>query len=288
MSEVIKILSWNYEGKTNKYKLGALRELVTENKIDIVVLQEASGIKIHSILSTTHTEVIYDKISNGGVRIFLKNGTFIPRNPARLGYYNKYALLNLRHVKCSESFNIVGVHLYSKVGRTDRKQMWENLPFINEINIWENSSGSENSILIGDFNHNPFDSNINDPNVINSRDSRAFIKHQMNYKPIGVQDKYWYNPMWNLLGDNDPFLNTPRVTGTYYLNKRDETQVWNMIDGFMLRPGLMNSIHYKDSKVLTSTTNHKMVKSRTISEHESFIHEFYSDHLPILLTIEIN
>lgn len=288
MSQIIKILSWNYEGKTNRYKLGALKELVKENTVDIVVLQEASGTKIHSTLIATHSEVKYDKPASGGVRIFLKNGSFIPTNYAKLGYFNKYALLNLRHVKCSESFNIVGVHLYSKVGRTDRKQMWENLPFIEEINNWEDSSGTEKSIMIGDFNHNPFDSNVNDPNVINSRDSRSLIQHQMNYDPIGLQHKYWYNPMWNLLGDHDPFLNTPRITGTYYLNRRDETPVWNMIDGFMLRPALMNSIHYKDSKVITSTKNHKMVKSKTVNEHESFIHEFYSDHLPILLTIEIN
>lgn len=288
MSDTIRILSWNYQGKTNKYKLGALRQLVTENNIDIVVLQEASGIKISSILSTTHSEVGYmmGKIS-AGVRVFLRHSMFA-HTPAQLGYYNKYALINLRPVNSQNSFNLIAVHLYSKVGRTERKQMWENLDFIEEINKWEKSTGTDKSIMIGDLNHNPYDGNMLDPNVVNSRDSRNVISHQKKFKPIGSKDSYWYNPMWNMLGDHDPYTSSKRVPGTYYFNKEDETPIWNMLDGFMLRPSLMENIDFSESKVISGTSSYPFVKSLVTGKNDSFIHEYYSDHLPIKLTVKIN
>jgi exonuclease III len=287
MSNTINILSWNYQGKTNKYKLGALRQLATENKADIIVLQEASGIKISSILNTTHSEISYLKPNgSAGVRVFLKHNMF-SHTPAKLGYFNKYALVKLKFLNSTETFNLIAVHLYSKVGRSERKQMWENLPFIEEINNWEKSSGTDKSIMIGDFNHNPFDSNMLDPNVINSRDSRQIINHQKKFSSIGTKESFWYNPMWNFLGDHDRYSNSDRIPGTYFFNKEDENPIWNLLDGFMVRPSLMNNIDFSSSRIITGTSSHKFIKSTLMKRDESFIHEYYSDHLPIILTINI-
>lgn len=288
MNNTIRILSWNYQGKTNKYKLGALHELVSENKTDIVVLQEASGIKISSTLSPTYFEVNYiNGKSSSSVRVFLKKNLFY-HSPAKLGAFNKYALLNLKLVNSNIEFNLFAVHLYSKVGRSERKQMWKNLTFLEEINDWEQVTRNDKSIMIGDFNHNPFDANLLDPYVMNSRDSRDIITHQKQFGPIGSKEKYWYNPMWNLLGDHDPYTNSKRISGSYYFNNEDETPVWNMLDGFMLRPSLMNGIDFSESRIITGTTNHQFVKPLVLKKDESLINEYYSDHLPITLTININ
>jgi len=159
MSSAIKILSWNYHQITNTFKLNALREMVDENYIDIIVLQEANGVSIPSTLSTTHTEINYlnGAVSNG-VRVFLKNGMFT-YNPAPLGWFNKYAFLTLKLHSGREWFNLFAVHLFSKRGRTERKQMWKNLEFIKDIKDWESNTGNYKSILIGDFNLNPFENN---------------------------------------------------------------------------------------------------------------------------------
>ena len=288
MSSAIKILSWNYHKLTNTFKTNALREMVNENDIDVVILQEASGYGIASTLSSTHKEIDYfDGKKSNGVRVFLKIGVFT-YNPAPLGWFNKYALVSLKKIKDNEWINIVAVYLYSKVGRTERKQMWENLDFIKKIEVWENTTGNKKSILIGDFNHNPFEANMLDPNVLNAKDARSLINAHRQFKTANEKDDFWYNPMWNLLGDFDYNTNKERVTGTYYRNNFDETPIWNMLDGFMLRPDLMNRVNYKDSKIITSTSSYNFIKPTIIGEAESLIHDDFSDHLPVMLSINVN
>jgi exonuclease III len=293
---MIKILSWNIH--TNKKGMtpllkNVLADVVNENEIDIVILQEAFGIEVSTSLNSLinqYDEVVAPgNIIENGVRIFLRQNTFkftfLERHSR-----NKLVLLNLKKISGIEEFNIAAVHLYSKVGNTERQQLWKNLPIIQKIKNFEDKVSNNNkTILVGDLNHNPYESNMLDPNFLNCKDSKTLIDTLIK-KPVSkkTDNDYWYNPMWNLLGDYNFIDGNERITGTFFRYTIDEKPIWNLFDGFIIRHSIMNSVDYKKSKIITHTKTINFLKPFTIGKDDSMIKEQISDHLPIMFTFLIN
>ena len=293
---MIKILSWNIhttkKGMTPLLQR-VLAEVVNENKIDIVVLQEAFGKMVNSSLNSQLEQ--YDEIVTpgnvieNGVRIFLKRNAFqhslVERHSG-----NKLVLVHLKKTGGFEEFNIAAVHLHSKVGNSERQQLWKNLPIVNKIRDFEDkTANNNNTILVGDFNHNPYENNLLDPYILNCKDSKNLITILTNiHTSKSKQNNFWYNPMWNLLGDYDFTNGNERVTGTYFRYTMDETPIWNLFDGFILRSSIMDRVDYTQSSILTSTKTTQFLKSFTIGKGDSLINEQLSDHLPIKFTLTIN
>lgn len=293
---MIKILSWNIHTNKNKRTpllQRALAEVVNENDIDIVVLQEAFGAFVNTALNSQIAQ--YDEIVQlgnvieNGVRIFLKKNTF-QHSLLQRYFRNKLVLVHLKKIGGIEEFNIAAVHLHSKVGNSERQQLWKNLPIINKIKEFENKvSNNSNTILVGDFNHNPYENNLCDPYILNSKDSKKVITTLTN-NPItkSKDNNFWYNPMWNFLGDYDFTSGRERVTGTYFRYSIDESPIWNLLDGFILRPSIMDRVDYNQSSILTSTKSTQFLKPFTIKKDVSLINDQLSDHLPIKFTLTIN
>lgn len=282
----MKILTWNYNGIRSSFKDNILIEMLSEHAIDILVLQESYDLVLEKKL-TGYKEVSYNAVNNpNGVRIFLKNKKFDQRGGNKL-YGNKLVLLSLSIKGKNEWFNLFAVHLYSKVGRSDRAQMWKNLPLVKAITKYEKlSSAAQRSILIGDLNNNPFDLNLLDPNLLNTRESRELIPLHQNIIEKQMKDDFWYNPMWNFLGDYDYINDDVRLTGTYYLSKFNDQPNWHLFDGVLLRPTLMNNINFSESKIITKTKTNNFIKSILVRMNETLIHEDFSDHLPFLFTLK--
>lgn len=292
----MKILSWNIHSNSKKSTVilqQVLADVVNENDIDIVVLQEAFGLFVLTSLNSKTIQydelLIPGKIIANGVRIFVKQKTFQHKFLER-HCRNKLLLVHLKKITGSEEFNIAAVHLNSKVGNTERQQLWKNEPIINKIKEFEKKvSNNDRTILVGDFNQNPYENNLLDPHILNCKDSKQVIKTLSKY-PIPKKKKFdfWYNPMWNLLGDYDYTNNGERITGTYFRYTLDETPIWNLLDGFILRPSIMDRVDYSQSSILTRTSQIEFLKPFTIRKDESLINDQISDHLPIKFTININ
>lgn len=293
---MIKILSWNIhttrKGMTPLLQR-VLAEVVNENDIEIVVLQEAFGNIVNTSLNSQFAQ--YDEIVapgniiENGVRIFLKRNTFQHTLLQRY-FRNKLVLVHLKKIGGVEEFNIAAVHLHSKVGNSERQQLWKNLPIVNKIKEFETKVSNNNrTILVGDFNHNPYENNLLDPYILNCKDSKKVITTLTNNPISKSKDRdFWYNPMWNLLGDYDFTNGNERVTGTYYRYTNDETPIWNLFDGFILRSSIMDRVDYNESSILTATTVTPFLKPFTIGKTDSLINEQLSDHLPIKFTLKIN
>lgn len=295
-----KILSWNIhtnKGSVTKDLQRVITEIVNENFIDIIVLQEAFGSFINTALNAgllQYDEILFPgNTVQKGVRIFTKQNTFHTSTFIKKGKKgNKLKFVSLKKLNGTEEFNIAGVHLHSKVGNTERQRLWKSLPIIEEIKEFEKKSLNNRTIIVGDFNHNPYEINLCDPYYLNAKDSKNLIT-TLTTKPISKKfGDFWYNPMWNLLGDYDytsSKKNKERVTGTYFRYTEDETPIWNLIDGFILRPSIMDRVNYKECKIITSTKSEpSFLKPLTIAKNESLIYEYLSDHLPIKFSITIN
>ena len=92
---------------------------------------------------------------------------------------------------------------------------------------------------------------------------------------LGREYDYFYNPMWNFLGDKNS------VPGTYYYAKSIHyNEPWNTFDQVLIRPQLLDNFVYSDLKILTRIKNKELYNHKT---NKLFI----SDHLPILININL-
>lgn len=165
------------------------------------------------------------------------------------------------------------VHLPSKLHAEDVDQLHTTWYFKQDIESAETNSNHQNTVVLGDFNMNPFDDGMLSAAAMNSVSSLALAKNQTR-TIHGRTHSYFYNPMWNLLGDFD------RTPGTYfhaspgYLSKH-----WNMLDQVLLRPGIADRLVRNSLKVLTAAGTTSLVTS---SGRPST-----SDHLPLSFSLNL-
>jgi len=286
---MITIISWNTNKKKNAFLKSALTELAIEQEPEIFVFQECLGQYVNTILNLIYEEIPYPGIGiNRRVRIFLKKNTF-DLYSIDTAFNNKLVFVHLKKSGGTEDFNLVGIHFYSKLN-TERQQLWKNRPFSERIDLLERTQTNNNrTILIGDFNYNPYDTTLSDPNVFNAIDNKHLIR-TFSSNPIGSRShNYWYNPMWNLLGDYDfNSMSDKKSSGTYFLYNEAEIPYWNLIDGALLRPSIMDRIDYQKTEILTKTSKRNFLKPLIIRADESFLVDDFSDHLPLKVTLKIN
>lgn len=287
---MLRLLSWNIGKRKTALLQRALPDVLRENDVEIAILQEAYGPWVNTALSIGYSEISYPGSGVGsGVRLFLKTGMFTQFSTERLSN-KKIVLVHLKKNGYPLEFNIAAVHFYSKVNNTERQQMWKNHPAILKIYDFEkNHSSNSNTILVGDFNHNPYEGNLCDPYLLNCKDSRdliiTFTKNPLSKKR--ASSNWWYNPMYNLMGDFDYTTGSTRVTGTYFRYSESETPMWNLFDGFILRPTIMDRVDYKNSFIVTKTLTDTFMKPLIVRPDESLIHEDLSDHLPVFFSLNL-
>ncbi|MDB5270093.1 MAG: hypothetical protein JWP58_3133 [Hymenobacter sp.] len=264
-----RFLTWNIQSKHTPIRQQVLEALVQEHAFDVIVFQEASGLPLTIELNKLGYEPVQlagtDPV--GTVRIFLKKNTFQQLSLTHTHDKDKkIVMVELRrYTSKAASFNVAAVHLYSKKGRSEREQLWRNHQLLLELHEWEkNVSTTNRTILVGDFNANPYEANLRDPFLLRGQESRALIK-QLQGPPLPISQwirsalDFWYNPMWHLLGDHEPVtapspLATARVvTGSFYFYNEGETPFWNLYDGFMVRPALMEEVVHSALRVLVQT-----------------------------------
>jgi exonuclease III len=284
----MRILTWNTGKNSTDLKKKAITDVILETKADILVFQECTGAYLTQIVPNTFYEIPYPSRSgiDKRVRIFLDKTKYQHKEIQPFSN-NKLILVRVQDKIKKKDFNLVGIHLYSKKNNTEREQMWKNKPFFQHIEDFENGlPNCKDTIVVGDFNYNPYEKDHFDPNIINSLGSLKMLNFISSSTSFDRNKNSWYNPMWNLLGDYDSINKKRRINGTYYRYSNNENHpFWNMFDGFLIRLTLAPKINYNDFFIITKTKNINFIKPRVINEMESFIDERISDHLPVFMEL---
>ena len=88
--------------------------------------------------------------------------------------------------------------------------------------------------------------------------------------------KFFYNPMWNHLGDNG------EACGTFYFEGGEHLcYYWNLFDQVLLRPDLLEGFAPEGVRILTSIGKYSLLQDDGRPDKE-----MASDHLPV--TLELN
>ncbi len=263
---------WNI---AKKHLGHVIAELAEENRVDILILAECpdkldimralnppNNVKFEYCSSYTETRLdIFVRFSEKFVKPILD---------APSGY------MTMRKITLPEypAFTLASVHLASKIHTTEHDQHSEAIEYATQIRNAENDHGT-NTIVIGDFNMNPFEAGMVDASGFHAVMDRTTAL-QENRTVKSQEYPFFYNPMWNYLGDISDF--TP---GTYFYRQGNKVvYFWNMFDQVLLRPALLPYFTDDSVRIITSYGTTSLLDSNQRPDKQ-----LYSDHLPILLTL---
>ena len=130
------------------------------------------------------------------------------------------------------------------------------------------------TVVVGDFNLHPFS-----PGMIGMHGFHAVMDLDRAQKKSrrfnGETIKFYYNPMWNLMGKRGNAL------GTYFFDsdQDDNSFYWYTFDQVLLRPELMDEFVWDEFEIIDQVGGNSLIRNNKIYSKK------YSDHLPIKFAV---
>ena len=263
----MKYLFWNTH--KNKGINPILCDLIIENCISVVILAEYSA-DIDDLINVLHScGAPMQMIPTVGCdRIHILGETGLHIEPQL-----QTDRASIQVIK--ESFILCCVHLNSQIYSDNKdKREIDIETIIRDVLNLETKLGTKNTIIVGDFNINPYDESCVSARYFHgipiyketTRESRTVA---------GKEFYMFYNPMWNFLGDfNEPY-------GTYYHNSSNTVNpYWKIYDQVIIRPALRKQFVDNSLKIITETATISLLNR---NKHPN---RNISDHLPITFEIK--
>jgi endonuclease/exonuclease/phosphatase (EEP) superfamily protein YafD len=133
--------------------------------------------------------------------------------------------------------------------------------------------GHGRTVVIGDFNMDPFS-----PAMVDIRGLNAMVTRRRAARGVRtarrIQRNTFYNPMWNLLGDDEP------PSGSYYWkNPGARGYFWHMLDQVLVRGELSRNV--SSVRLMTGAGTQPLVSRQGLPLAKA------SDHLPLFVEIQL-
>lgn len=264
----MKILFWNTHNNKNINHI--LSELIIDNNVSIAVLAEYEA-DISNLINSLFEQKIkmweYNTIGCDRIKIIGDIDDVIS------GLQDDHYSLQI----IKKEYILCCVHLISQL-RNSSEDM-RNIRIrriINDIQALEKNNNIEKTIIVGDFNIDPFEHGC-----INADLFHSLPYYETTVKKCrtvaGQSFQMFYNPMWNILGDfSKPY-------GTYYHRGSGNYETfWHIFDQVMIRPMLRESFVDSSLRIITETNSMRLI------DCHGYPNEKVSDHLPITFEIKEN
>ena len=249
-----------------------LADMAKQLDLDVLMLAESKALDASSLLArlqqATDDHFSRVPIQCEKVQVFVRQST---RNPPHFSpKFDDDRFSCIQWISPDGHRNLLTVvHLPDK-----RNNSLDELKY--RLHYWldiirkQESAVDGRSILVGDFNLNPFESPMTDAPLFNAVSSAKLAKRgSRTYQRISRP--YFYNPMWNLLGDR------AWPPGTYYRASPNAGEIhWNTLDQLLICPKLIDNFVGESLEVLTRSDQHSFTKKSHLPDEKA-----YSDHLPI-------
>lgn len=269
----LNFLLWNVGGKRLD---NHLIRMIGYYDINIIILLEHPEHDvnfINSIRTATGKNFFYSLGHTDRVKIF---ADFPPKYIRPVLETPRYTIRLLNTPIIYEHI-LVALHLPSKLRLKSRDQRVIASNLARDLNDVERERGHKRSIVVGDFNMDPFEEGMVQVDALNSVSS-SDVANMASGSRVFQRKKYWffYNPMWGLFGDQS---NCP--PGTYFHHSpASMSRYWRMFDQVIYRPTLIDDIPVRYLQIVDFDGEFNLVDesgrpSKTIS-----------DHLPITFRLE--
>ena len=267
-----KFLFWNVNRKP---LTEVIVELTDIHAIDVVILAE----------SEIEPSTLLQRLNRDPTR-----GYHFPASLCRrIAIYTRFSRDFLRPTFESERISIrklslparadvilVSAHLPSKLYWSDQSQAFECGELARRITEQEEAAGHRRTIVVGDFNMNPFEAGLVGAAGLNAVMARRVAARA--FRTVQGRDyQFFYNPMWNHLGDQDG-----DTAGSYFYDSAEHVNYyWNVFDQLLLRPELAERFDPSQISILKSAGTRSLVRTDGRPDDANA-----SDHLPILFELE--
>lgn len=270
----MNFLYWNINRKSLVAQVAAI---VKDHDIDLIMLSE-NGVKVESLRNKLFDET-------GSAYSLVYHGTFDPLTLTRLPNESFMPKLDSAHMiaflfrhprRIGVDFNLFIVHLRSKLHSGRESQQFAAVDPSRDIFEVERQVGHRRSIIIGDFNMNPFEEGLTASHGFHAVMSKDVA--QKNSRVVqGREHFFFYNPMWSFFGD------IPKgPPGTYFYDNSDHVNYfWNMFDQVLVRPELMNLFPDDKLKIVTQADGQSLLNARGRPDGK-----LASDHLPVVFSLD--
>jgi hypothetical protein len=270
---MLSFLFWNLNGKSIQQLVASIAQ---DNFIDVVILAECSITYAELLEAMNEGQSIkYELTFSPSPRLVLLSR--LPHKSIKPVYDSGDVSIRRIFPPVGNDIILVAVHLASKLYQDTRDQALASTRLARLIDDTEQKIGHTRTVLVGDFNMNPFEDGVSGAEAIHGVMSKAVAKKET--RVVGGQvRRFFYNPMWGKLGDTPP-----DPPGTYFYNSsRQINYFWNMFDQVLLRPELLPSFSDNDVKILTSAGTKSLLTAGGIPNAS-----IASDHLPLTFSLSL-
>ena len=269
---MLNFLFWNVN---NKPVSRLLADLVSQHEIDVLALAEHGEI---------NTETLLRALNRDGVEYYSASITpriiaFTKLKPQYVEkvFENDYLLIHRLTLSARADLLFGAVHLPSKLhlSEYDQSDIAGRYPRIIE-NV-EEAAGHSRTILVGDFNMNPFERGMAGSETFHSVMDRR-TADRLSRVVLNRERKFFYNPMWGKMGDL-----SEGPPGTYYYGGSTPlTYFWNTFDQVLIRPALTNQFVDDRLKVITEVNSQSLLNE--MGRPDASVG---SDHLPLMFSLDV-
>ncbi|HYR59663.1 MAG TPA: hypothetical protein VEO95_13575 [Chthoniobacteraceae bacterium] len=265
------IAFWNLAKKSH---LPMLVEFIEENGVEILLVaeQEFSPAELMLAHAQSTSRSLYSAdIIDSRVRFY----SLFPSDRFHPVADDGHVSIKEYRPLVGSTLLIVGVHLASKLFQREFDQPTEARRLMKRIEEAETLVGHERTIVLGDFNMNPFEPGMVDSDGLHGVMDRR-IAAKLARTVNGQSRRYFYNPMWKLMGNN-----SAEALGTYFRGGGSYVHYfWHTFDQVLLRPSLLESFREEELRVVESIGVRSL-----LATNPPGIDRRISDHLPIVFKL---
>lgn len=265
-------LFWNLNRNPLERLIAELAEI---HQVDVLILAECE-IPAHAMLAALNR--------NARSRFHLTDGEC-----EKIVIYSRFSVefiqkkfessrMTIRRMMLPETEEILlaAVHHPSKLYWSGESQGFECVEIASRISAIESEVGHQRTVLVGDFNMNPFEPGIVAANGLNAVMSRS-VAAADSREVQGKDFTFFYNPMWGHFADA---LEGPSGT-FYYRNAEPVAYFWHMFDQVLIRPALLSIFKNDDLKILSGGMSSFLTATGLPDDSVA------SDHLPVLFRLKM-
>lgn len=263
----MKLLFWNLQKKDLTKQIA---ELIYEQQPTIVSLAEGDKTPLTDLLALINSQNghQYHHIDNPGcdkINILCSKSINL-----ELSHQHKdYSVIKIN--LSSEIYLLCFVHLPSKLYQLEDQQRRACERLSKTIISEEELHNTENTIIMGDFNINPYESAMVSFSGL-AASNGIDCSQRRSVKSDGETSKLFYNPMWTLYSQ---YKERP---GSYrYSQPGNNILSWHFLDQVIIRPNLVGKFDFNSLKFIIKTKNFTYTDKHgrpSISDHLPLICEF--------------
>ena len=270
--EMLRCLFWNLGRKDLAELIGQAAKTM---RLDMLIFCEIGSPSKRTLQSLNQTDAYHFTTGRVGQRFHIFT-RFPNRYVGVRREADRFLILDI-DLPARDRFLMMVLHGPSKkAGWTSTALSLEFCHYASALRNAQSEHAVSRSVIVGDFNVNPFESGLVSASAFNAvMDARQARKGSRTVQKRNYG--YFYNPMWNLLGDATP---GPPASFFYDQSTQDELQ-WHMLDQVILSPEMIDSLDIASVRILDKIGDVPLVTKTGRPRKARF-----SDHLPLYFELD--